>query len=133
MRSNSIFSCIMTIISNFTIFFYLSNIYVQFFITNIADSSIFIWFLLVFFVNNIIFFFLKLIIFNACSLKDSQSFFMQSLPLYTSYLFYMVLNGDIVDIEKPDGICLHTFVVNAFSGLFVQSSIFPLNIPDLHK
>ena len=40
----------------------------------------------------------------ACSLKDSQNFFIQSLSLYTSCLFSMLLNDDIVDIEKSDGI-----------------------------
>ena len=39
---------------------------------------------------------------------------MQSLPLYTSCLFSMLLNDDIVDIEKPDGLCSLTFVVNEF-------------------
>ena len=48
---------------------------------------------------------LKLIIFNACFLKGSQNFFIESLPPYTSCLFFMSLNDDIVDIEKPDGIC----------------------------
>ena len=51
-----------------------------------------------------IFFFLKLIIFIACSLKNSQNFFMQSLPIYTSWLFSMLLNEDIIHIEKPDGV-----------------------------
>ena len=37
---------------------------------------------------------------------------MQSLPLYTSCLFSMLLNDDIVDIEKLDGMCLPTFVVD---------------------
>ena len=36
----------------------------------------------------------------------------------------MLLNEDIVDIEKPDGICSRTFVVNEFSGLFLHPSIF---------
>ena len=40
------------------------------------------------------------------SLKDSHNFFIQSLPLYTSCLFSMLLNEDIVDTEKPDAICL---------------------------
>ena len=40
----------------------------------------------------------------ACALKNSQNFFMQSLPLYMSCLFSMFLSDDIVDIEKPDGI-----------------------------
>ena len=30
----------------------------------------------------------------------------------------MLLNEDIVDIEKPDGICLLTFVVDEFCELF---------------
>ena len=36
---------------------------------------------------------LILIIFIACSLKNSQTFFMQSLPLYTSCLFSRLLKG----------------------------------------
>ena len=56
------------------------------------------------FVNNFIFLFLKLIIFIACFVKDSQNCFIQSLPLYASFLFSMILNDDTVDIEKPDGI-----------------------------
>ena len=49
---------------------------------------------------------------------------MQSLPLYTSCLHSMILNYDILDIEKPDGICSLTFVVNKFSGLLLHPSIF---------
>ena len=49
---------------------------------------------------------------------------MQSLPLYTSCLFSIFLNDDIVDIEKPDGICSPTFGVDEFSKLFLQLSIF---------
>ena len=36
----------------------------------------------------------------------------------------MLLNEDIVDIEKPGEICLITFVVHEFSGLFLHPSIF---------
>ena len=64
------------------------------------------------------FFLLKLIIFIVCSLKYSQNFFIQPLPLYTSCLFSMYLNGSIVNTEKPDGICLPPFFVDEFSGLF---------------
>ena len=35
------------------------------------------------------------------SLKESQNLFIQSLPLYTSCLFSMLLNDDLADIEKP--------------------------------
>ena len=41
------------------------------------------------------------------------------------FVFY-VLNDDIVDIEKPDGICLSNFVVNEFSGLFLHPSMFSI-------
>ena len=57
---------------------------------------------------------------------------MQSLPLYTSCLFSILLNEDIVDIERPDGICSLTFVVDEFSGLFLHQP-FLLYIEDLHK
>ena len=38
----------------------------------------------------------------------------------------MLLNEDIVDIEKPDGVCLLTFVVAEISGLFLHASIFSI-------
>ena len=38
----------------------------------------------------------------------------------------MILNSDIVDIEKPHGICLLTFVADEFSGLFLDASIFSI-------
>ena len=38
----------------------------------------------------------------------------------------MLLNDDIVDIEKPDGICLHSFVVDEYSELFLHRSIFSI-------
>ena len=46
--------------------------------------------------------------------------FTKPLRLYTSYY----LNDDIVDIERPNGICSHTFFVEKFSGLFLHPSIF---------
>ena len=36
----------------------------------------------------------------------------------------MLVNGDIVDIEKRNGICSLTFVVDKFSGLFLHPSVF---------
>ena len=38
----------------------------------------------------------------------------------------MLLNDDIVDIEKSDGICSLTFDVDEFSGLFLHPSIFSI-------
>ena len=55
-----------------------------------------------------------------CILKESQKFLIQSPHLHTSCLFSMSLNDDIADIEKPDGICLLTFVVDDFSELFLH-------------
>ena len=49
---------------------------------------------------------------------------MQSLPLYTLCFFFMLLNGDIVEIEKPDGICSPTLILDQFLGLFLHPSIF---------
>ena len=38
----------------------------------------------------------------------------------------MVLNDDIVDVEKPDGTISFTFVVNKLPGLFVDPLIFSI-------
>ena len=57
-------------------------------------------------------------------LKNSKNFFIQSLPLDTSCLFSILLNEDIVDVEKTDGICSLSFAVNTFSGLSLHPSIF---------
>ena len=46
--------------------------------------------------------------------------FLQSLPLYTPWLFHLLLNEHIVEIGKP-GICLLTFVLDEFSGLIFRS------------
>ena len=55
---------------------------------------------------------------------------MQYLILYTSCLFSVLVNNNIVDIEKPDGLCLPTFVVDEFSGLslkFISLFYYALN------
>ena len=38
----------------------------------------------------------------------------------------MLLQEHIVDIKKPDGICLVTFAVDEFSGLFLHLTIFSI-------
>ena len=45
----------------------------------------------------------------------------------------MLLNDDIVDIKKPNGICSPTFAVDELSGLFLHPSIFSINIQNLHE
>ena len=49
---------------------------------------------------------------------------MESLTLHISCLFFVSQNDDITDIKKSDGICSSTFVVDDFSGLFLQPLIF---------
>ena len=41
-------------------------------------------------------------------------------------LIFMLLNDDIVDTGNPDRICSLTFVVNNFSALFFNRSIFSI-------
>ena len=45
----------------------------------------------------------------------------------------MLLNDDIEDIEKPDGICLPTFGVDEFSGFFYHPSVFSIKHSRLAK
>ena len=45
----------------------------------------------------------------------------------------MILNDDILDIEKPDGICSLAFVVYEFSGYFHIHQSFLLYIQHLRK
>ena len=79
------------------------------------------------FVDNFIFFFLKLIISSACSLKDAQNLFMQSLHLYTSCIFSMLLNDDIVDIENFYETCspvfLKLFPIIFFGWVIIPSQL----------
>ena len=43
------------------------------------------------------------------------------------YLYiHHVLSDDIVDMEKPDGICSLTFAADEFSGLFLHLSTFSI-------
>ena len=38
----------------------------------------------------------------------------------------MLLNDDITDIEKPDGVCSLTFAVDEFSALLLHTSFFSI-------
>ena len=55
--------------------------------------------------------------------KNLQKLFIQSSPLYSSWLSSMVLNDDIVEIKKSDGRCLATFVVDDFADFYYNPSI----------
>ena len=125
--------CIMTMTSTLTIFLIFHIFIFKFFFGNITDFLHFHMISATLLLITSFLFFFKLIISIACCLKDSLNFSMQSLPLHTSCLFYMFLNEEIVDIEKPDVVFSLNFVVDEFSGLFLYPSIFLLNIQDLHK
>ena len=45
----------------------------------------------------------------------------------------MSSNPQIVDIEYPQGICSSIFVVEEFSGLFANPSIFLIKVQCQHK
>ena len=117
MRSTSIFLCITTIVSKFV--FFLSFTYLFSFFSYKYNRFLHFHMILSPLLLITSFFpIFKKFIFIVCSLKCSQNAFIQFLPLYTACLFSMLLNGDIVDIEKRDGICWLTFVVDKFSGRY---------------
>ena len=135
MYNTSLFPCIMTMMSNFSIFFIL-----KIFILCILCIHIFLckynrllhFYMIPAALLFIIHFFLKKIIFMKCSLKDSQNLFKQYLPLYTS-CFSVLLNEDIVHTEKPDGIFLLILLKMNFQDYFYIHQSFLLYIQDMHK
>ena len=84
------------------------------------------------FVNGIIFFFTKLIIFFIrCSLKDWQNFFMKSSPLYTSCLFSIPSTAHIVGIGYLQRnmftyFCCAWFFKIVFTSIFFLNQIFKI-------
>ena len=119
------FTYIIGRVLKFVIFLVLSIFIFRFLITNIKNFAFsFDFFGL--FINNFILFFSNLIIFIGCYFKYSQNIFLQYLPLYISCLFSLLLNDDIVCIEKPDEILLPIFAVDEVSRLFSHPSIFSI-------
>ena len=55
----------------------------------------------------------------------STSIFRCKMALLSNFMIFF-LNEDIVKNVKPDGICSLTFVVDGFSRLFLQPSIFSI-------
>ena len=111
---------IMTMVPNFTtVFISVVFIFKPFF--KCESLLIKLWIKL--HVNGIILFFVKLIYFIECFIKNSQSFSMQSSPLHTSYLFSILLNVPVGDIEYPR-ICSSILVVDNFSELLLHPSTF---------
>ena len=60
---------------------------------------------------------------NAYTFKNLQKLFIQSFPLYSSCLCFIVLSDDIVEIKMSDGRCLATFVVDDFADFYLNPSI----------
>ena len=60
----------------------------------------------------------------ACSLKDSQIFFIQSFPRDKLWLFSIWSNAQMVDTKCLQGIIFPIFVAEGSSGLFSQLSTF---------
>ena len=120
------FSCIITMISNFKIFIIFQIFIFQLIFTNKSNFWIFIWFLLLFFVKNFILVLFEINYFHCVLFKNSQNFFIQFLPLYISCSFSMLLKEDILHIQKLDRICSLIFDVDEFSGLFLHPSIFSI-------
>ena len=52
--------------------------------------------------------------------------FSYNLYLCIHHTYFLSLNDNIVDIEKPDGICSPTSVVDDLSGLFLHASVFSI-------
>ena len=119
MCSTSLFTCIRTMIYSFTIFVSLVSSFLTFF-SNI--TYLIIWFCFSF-VSCMIFFFKRLINSTAGSLKNLRNFFMQSLALHTSCLFFIPSNAYVVDIAKPDKICSPSFVAGNLIGLVLLQYI----------
>ena len=109
MCSTSIFSCITIMISNFIIFFCLSNNYCQTFLYKYN----------------------RVLHFHMVSAALLLIILFLSLPLYTSCLFSIPLNEDI-DFEKSDRISFAFLQMKFQDYFYIQQSCL-LYIQDLHK
>ena len=116
------FACKMAMISSFTILL-VFQIFIFNFFYKMQQIFAFLCDSCYTFVNDFILFFLKLIIFIACSLKNSPNIFIKSLPQCTSCLFSIILNEDIVDIEKT---CCNMFAYFCYEWILriIFTSIF---------
>ena len=133
MQSTSIFLCITTMNFNVTIFFIFQILIFNFFFKNITDFCIFLSFAFAFSALCLITsFFQKLIIFIACSLDNLQNVFIQALPLYTSWLFSMLLNEYILDIESLVKYVWLLLLQMNFQKQFYIHQSFLSYIQDLH-
>ena len=112
----SVFTCVRTVISNFTIFFIIQNNCLQTFSCKCDSFFFFDQHMIQALCLLMVSFFSKLIVLILCSFQCSQNFY--------ACFFSISLIADVVDIEQPHRIYSPTFVVDSFSGLFLNPSIF---------
>ena len=89
-------TCKMSMVSNFSVNFLISDLF-----KNLFPQMFHVSVILALFLSMITFFFSKLIIFVACSLKEVQDFFIQSSPQFKVHLFSILPNVHIIDFEYP--------------------------------
>ena len=133
MSSTSIFYCIITIVPNLEILFICSVFICKYFITNTTNVWVFSW-VLILFVNNFIFFLFKInYLYWARSLKDSQNFFIQSLPLYTCAYFLCLLMTILQTLENLKEYVHLLLLCMNFKDYFYPHKSFILNIRNMYK
>ena len=115
----SMFLCIMTMISEFSIIYIFSI-----FKCNVLLHLDMI--LILFLLTGTFFSFQNQLYFPHIHLKKYKTFSnnIQSFPRYKVCLFSILSKAQVVDIKYPQGICSPIFVVEECSGLFAHPSIF---------
>ena len=125
--STSIFTCILTMVSNVKIFdgyFSSSACLFSTLLLQIYQNFAFLYDFHWSYVKKFIIFFPKLIFLIERSLKGLQNF-SSNIYLCIHYAYFLSLNDNIVDIEKHDGIVL--LYMDYIQQFFLSK------IPDLHK
>ena len=119
MCRTSIFTCILTIISNFSIIYIFREIFLRILFCK--------YFSILFLLTVTFFSFQNQLYFLHVLLKIHRTFSCSLFPRYKVCLSSMWSNPQIVDIEYLQGICSPIFVVEDFFGLFSRPSIFIIN------
>ena len=129
MCSTSVFTSIMAMVPNLVINFIISLFMLQLFLQMWQFDCVWLRYDLYFsVVNGITSFFLELIIFTECSLKDSKTFHATfTSPYICTYVLYHQMSissnwlsarNHIIDIDYLQGICSPIFVVDNFQDYF---------------
>ena len=111
MCSTSIFTWIMRMIFNFTIFVVFNHVYLEVFLYKFNKILYFNLISVVPLLITSFYSLLTLIIAIVCSLKDLQNFIVHSLLLYTLYLFSMLLSEVILPTLKNLMVYVHLLLL----------------------